>query len=107
VSLGLAGRQLLFLARGGGPFVLAIGNAKAELADLAPATLIPGYESSAAPPISPARLGALAGMAVPPVPSSASALTPNWKTVTLWAILLTGVAGIGAMALYLLRQMKK
>jgi hypothetical protein len=107
VSLGLAGRQLLFLARGGGPFVLAIGNAKAELADLAPATLIPGYESSAAPPISAARLGALAGIAVPPVPSSASALTPNWKTVTLWAILLTGVAGIGAMALYLLRQMKK
>jgi hypothetical protein len=108
LSLGLAARQVLFLARGGGPFVLALGDAKAKAADLAPGTLIPGYDSAAAPPISPAALGALAGLAVPPVlPPQAFALALNWKTLTLWAILLAGIAGIGAMALYLLRQMRK
>lgn len=106
LSLGVTAEQLLFLARGAGPFVLAVGDAQAKAADLAPATLIPGYDTDAAPQISTASLGAL-GAAVPAAPSAPAALGPvGWKTLALWAVLLVGIACIGAMALYLLRQTK-
>jgi hypothetical protein len=107
LALGLAARQVLFLARGAGPFVLAIGDASAEPAALPPATLIPGYGGAGAPPISPAALGAIATPALAAPSSAAPALAFDWKTATLWAILLAGIAGIAAMALYLLRQMRK
>jgi hypothetical protein len=110
LSLGLTARQVLFLARGSGPFTLALGNAQAKAADLSAGTLVPGYGTGSAPPISPAKLGPLAGLAAEAAeasPPPGLALALNWKTVTLWAILLTGIVSIGAMALYLLRQMRK
>jgi hypothetical protein len=105
LSLGLTARQVLFLARGSGPFVLALGNKEAKPGDLSPSTLVPGYGTDGAPPVSPATLGAFAGAA--PEAAVAPALTLNWQILTLWAILLTGIVSIGAMALYLLRQMRK
>jgi Protein of unknown function (DUF3999) len=110
LSVGLTARQLLFLARGTGPFVLALGDEKAAAADLSPAMLVPGYGSDGAPPISAAELGPLtraAGLAAASDEPSAAGLTLNWKTATLWAILGTGIVSIAAMALYLLRQMRK
>jgi Protein of unknown function (DUF3999) len=106
LTFGVASHQVLFLARGPGPFVLAEGNGQAAAADLSPATLIPGYGTSAAPPISTAMLASMpSDQAVPPAlaPEAKSAFA-NWKTMILWAVLLTGIAAIAAMALHLLRQ---
>jgi hypothetical protein len=107
LAVGITAEQLLFLARGAGPFTLAIGNEQAKPTDMPPSTLIPGYDTVSAPPISAASLGALAAL-VPVAPaSSTTALgTLDWKTAMLWGVLLIGVAGIGAMALHLLRQTK-
>jgi uncharacterized protein DUF3999 len=107
LAVGITAEQLLFLARGAGPFVLAIGNAQAKPIDMPPSILIPGYDTASAPPISTASLGGLAAI-VPGAPgSSAAALSGlDWKTAMLWGVLVIGVACIGAMALHLLRQTK-
>jgi hypothetical protein len=107
LAVGITAEQLLFLARGVGPFTLAVGNAQAKAADMPPSTLIPGYDTSSAPPISAASLGVLAAL----VPAASAAPTAalgglDWKTAMLWGVLLVGVACIGAMALHLLRQTK-
>ena len=106
LTYGMASHQVLFLARGSAPFVLAEGNGQARAADLSPATLMPGYGTSAAPPISTATLASIAsdqavqqGLA----PEAKSGFA-NWKAMILWAVLLTGIAAIAAMALHLLRQ---
>ena len=110
LAVGLTPRQVVFLARGDEPFLLAVGNARAKAADLSPATLIPAYNTANAPPISSAALGSMGTMglgAAAQVGSARDADFPlNWRTAILWAILATGIATIGAMALYLLRQMK-
>jgi hypothetical protein len=106
LAYGMASHQVLFLARGSVPFVLAEGNGQARAADLSPATLIPGYGTSAAPPISTATLANIpSDQAVPPglAPEAKSGFA-NWKTLILWAVLLTGIAAIAVMALHLLRQ---
>jgi hypothetical protein len=112
LSIGATAQQLLFLARGPAPFRLAVGNGAVSAAELPPATLVPGYDSGAAPPIAEARLGLLA---LPPSPSSSAPIAPatalasdtfGWRTVVLWAVLLAGVGFIGATALRLLHQTK-
>jgi hypothetical protein len=107
LAVGITAEQLLFLARGAGPFTLAIGNAEAKPADMPPSTLIPGYDTPSAPPISAASLGALAAL-VPVAPAAPTAALGalDWKTAMLWGVLVIGVACIGAMALHLLRQTK-
>ncbi len=54
LSIGLTAEQLVFLARGAGPFTLAVGRDTAPAAELPAATLMPGYGSKTAPPISEA-----------------------------------------------------
>jgi hypothetical protein len=106
LTYGMASHQVLFLARGSEPFVLAEGNGQARAADLSPDTLIPGYGTSAAPPISTATLASIpSDQTVPPelAPEAKSGFT-NWKTTILWVVLLTGIATIAAMAVHLLRQ---
>jgi hypothetical protein len=107
LSFGLRSQQVLFLARGQGPFMLAVGDRDAKAADLPPATLIPGYDTPAAPPISTADLGPLGSAATeqtPPPEQPATYGPAGWKAQLLWAILLIGVAIIAAMAFQLLRQ---
>jgi hypothetical protein len=110
LAVGLTPRQVVFLARGVEPFLLAIGNSRAKAADLSPATLIPAYNTADAPPISSAALGSMGTMglgAAAQIGSARDADFPlNWRTAILWTILAMGVATIGAMAVYLLRQMK-
>lgn len=106
LAYGMTSHQLLFLARGSPPFMLAEGNDQAAAADLSPPTLVPGWGTSTAPPISAAALDSTAlDQATPPIPApAAKSGLPDWKTMVLWAVLLTGVAAIAAMALHLLRQ---
>jgi len=107
LSVGVTAEQLVFLARGSGPFTLAIGKDDAKPAGLTPATLVPGYGSTKAPPISSAELGPLAG-STPAGALGAAAETPKggWQSLLLWSVLLLGVGSIGLMAVRLLRQTK-
>jgi len=93
--------QLVFLAKGAGPYTLAIGNTAAKAADLPLSTLIPGYQPQVL-----ASLG-IAQLAASPVviasPPTTAAKGTDWKRAGLWAVLLLGVVFLGWMALSLLR----
>jgi hypothetical protein len=96
--------QLVFLARGPGPYTLVVGNTTAKAANLPLSTLIPDY--------SPAKLATLgrAMVDVGAVVSNASTektlATTNtqWKKFGLWAVLLLSVLFLVAMAFSLLRK---
>ncbi|MBI6907416.1 DUF3999 domain-containing protein [Pseudomonas palleroniana] len=95
--------QLVFLARGEPPFTLALGNASVKAANLPLSTLIPDYSAE--------RLKALGQASVTGevvVKPAAVAVSPevgsDWKKLGLWAVLLLGVAALGAMAYSLLRK---
>ena len=94
--------QLVFLARGEPPFTLALGNASAKAANLPLSTLIPDYSAERLKTLGQARVS---GDAV--VKSASVAASPevgtDWKKLGLWAVLLLGVAALGAMAYSLLR----
>jgi hypothetical protein len=93
--------QLVFLARGPGPYTLALGNATVKAASLPLATLIPDY--------SPAKLATLGKAVVDggAVVTPAAVTVPvgaNWKKIGLWAVLLLSVLFLAAMAFSLLRK---
>ncbi|USW03890.1 DUF3999 domain-containing protein [Pseudomonas pergaminensis] len=95
--------QLVFLARGEPPFSLALGNASVKAASLPLSTLIPDY--------SPERLKALGQATLvgeiavkPPAIAALPEAGTDWKKLGLWAVLLLGVAALGAMAYSLLRK---
>ena len=106
LSVGVTAQRLVFLARGAGPFTLAIGKDDAKPAELTPATLMPGYGTSTAPPISPAKLGPLTGRTGGPAGAAPELPAGGWQSIVLWGVLLLGVAAIGFMAVRLLRQAK-
>ncbi|MBX8518857.1 DUF3999 domain-containing protein [Pseudomonas cichorii] len=94
--------RVVFLARGNGPFSLAIGNPSAKPANLPLATLIPDNNarkmsslSSAEPLNEPVRLAQAAESSI------------DWKRIGLWAVLVLGVALLGWMALSTLRTSPK
>jgi hypothetical protein len=95
--------QLVFLARGEPPFTLALGNAAAKAANLPLSTLIPDYSAERLRALGQATV---AGDAVVNTPVAAAAVEsgPDWKKLGLWAVLLLGVAALGAMAYSLLRK---
>ena len=97
--------QVVFLARGEGPYSLALGSATVKAASLPLTTLVPDYR--------PARLAALGSATVSAVttsttvaaPAAAPApVDPSWKKIGLWAVLLLSVLFLGAMAFSLLRK---
>ncbi|RBJ81405.1 DUF3999 domain-containing protein [Pseudomonas sp. MWU12-2534b] len=106
LAFAVRGTQLVFLARGAGPYTLALGNPSATAANLPLTTLIPDY--------SPQRLRELGQAKVegatplPPAtatsPVAAVAGGPDWKKIGLWAVLLLGVLALGGMAVSLLRK---
>ncbi|HVJ53298.1 MAG TPA: DUF3999 domain-containing protein [Aliidongia sp.] len=103
LSIGLPAPTVLFLAQGDPPFRLAIGNGKVKSADLAPVDLVPGWSTPAAPPIGTAQLGGWKQLpAPPPLPTGI-----DWKRLLLWAVLFAGIAAAGAMAMQLLRQLRR
>ncbi|MGF6090937.1 DUF3999 domain-containing protein [Pseudomonas sp. 18173] len=96
--------QLVFLARGPGPYTLAVGSSTAKAANLPLSTLIPDY--------SPAKLATLGRAmvdvgAVASKPSTGTTTAPidtSWKKFGLWAVLLLCVVFLVAMAFSLLRK---
>ncbi len=95
--------QIVFAARGSGPFMLAYGSATTESNALPIRTLVPGYETPDAPTIgvakpSSANVEALGGAARLAKPVDA-------KRWLLWSMLVLGVAVLGGMAWKLSREL--
>jgi Protein of unknown function (DUF3999) len=101
LSFAVRATQLVFLAKGAGPFTLAVGSSIVKAASLPLTTLIPSYD-----PSTQATLGVAQLAATPIVIASSPTLAepgPDWKRIGLWAVLLLGVVFLGWMALSLLR----
>jgi len=97
--------QVVFLARGEGPYSLALGSATVKAASLPLTTLVPDYH--------PARLATLGTATVngttTATPAAVTVTAPatvdtNWKKIGLWAVLLLSVLFLAAMAFSLLRK---
>lgn len=95
--------QLVFLARGEPPFSLALGNASVKAASLPLSTLIPDYSAERLNTLGQAKVVGDVAVASPVVVAAVED-GPNWKKLGLWAVLLLGVAALGAMAYSLLRK---
>ena len=99
--------QLIFVARGDGPFMLAFGDTQAKAAYASPATLIPGYEAHMEDALPLAKLGV-----VEKTPA-ANRHYPEWmagvppRRFALWTILIAAVAALGFMAWRLSTQIKR
>lgn len=109
LQIGFVPQQLVFLARGDGPFVLAWGAAKIENAALSVTTLVPGYGADRKLAASPASL--LASTLVPSGVATAAAATASeipkeTRKALLWSVLIVGVLVLAGMAWALVRQMK-
>jgi hypothetical protein len=104
VKYAVRATQVIFLARGEGPYSLALGNPTVKTANLPLATLIPDFK-----PQKLASLGKVSvqGEAVGTQTSTATTAAvaeTNWKKIGLWAVLLLSVVFLGAMAFSLLRK---
>lgn len=103
VRIGLRATQLVFLARGNAPYVLALGNANGKANSLPLATLIPGYDEQRLAKLGVAKPGAAVASATPSAPAAPAARV-DWQRYGLWGVLLVGVALLVGMALSLLRS---
>ncbi len=106
IRIGIRPRQLVFVARGAGPFVLARAPANEPTAPMPLAQLMPGRAPDAALPEATATLAAPAAPAASVAASTAApepAVAPS-HTPWLWAALLAGLALMGGMAWSLLRK---
>ena len=110
IRIGVRPRQLVFVARGTGPFMLARAMAGDKTAPMALAALLPGRAPDAALPDATATLTPLAASggaaSAPATPVAPTAPTPDAGTPWLWAALLAGLALMAAMAWSLLRKPK-
>ncbi len=109
LTAGFVPQQVLFVARGAGPYVLAFGSAKAAGAALPVATLVPGYRDDKPLEAAHATLGdARAQTRSPSAWPEWLELEPgDWKKLALWAVLVVGVALLAWMAWRLSAQMGK
>ena len=98
--------EIVFVAKGEGPFVLAFADPEARPAALPIASLIPNYERGAESKVALAATGAVAG--APPATGVRSLLGDvEPKRAALWGMLILGVLFLAGMAWSLKRQMTK
>lgn len=92
--------ELVFVARGEGPYVLAYGGANVKPAQARITTVVPRVDTAVATLTPSFDLGGSVRRepAAPPFP---------WRTATLWGSLISGVALLGWMAYRLSRQLNK
>lgn len=103
LNIGWVPQQLVFAARGAGPFQLAYGNREAKAVTYGIDSLVPGYKTETELKVKSATLGdpvTLAGVARLREPI-------DYKKWALWASLILGVAVLGWMAYGLARPMGK
>lgn len=104
VKYAVRATQLVFLARGAGPYTLALGNATAKAANLPLSTLIPDYSAAKLASLGTAAVDETAAVAPTSTVTSTSQVDTNWKKFGLWAVLLLSVLFLAAMAFSLLRK---
>ena len=100
IRVGIRATQVVFLARGTPPYVLAVGNATGSAASLPLSTLIPGYDDQRL-----ATLGVATAAQAPLLEAAGAEQTPgwDWQRLGLWAVLLAGVGLLALMSWSLLR----
>jgi len=103
VRAGWTPREIVFTARGTGPFRLAYGNSKAQAGALAIETLVPGWRTDQEPKMSVAVTGAVQTLAG----EAAARQRIDFKKWGLWAALVAGVAVLAWMAWILSKQMQR
>jgi hypothetical protein len=102
---GWAPQEIVFAARGAGPFTIAYGNPSAPSSALPITTLVPGYGSNPADPL------AAAGIARPEASTplgGPARLRPahDLRRASLWGVLVLGVVVLAWMAWRLSKQMQ-
>jgi hypothetical protein len=100
LEAGWVPQQLVFVARGSPPFLLAYGSASANPSMYPIETVVPGWRGDSEIKITTARTGAqqvLAGTGV-------LKQKPDYKTFTLWGSLVVGVLLLAWMAWRLTRD---
>ncbi|MDN4543489.1 DUF3999 domain-containing protein [Pseudomonas sp. C32] len=103
VKFAVRATHLVFLARGPGPYTLALGNSTMKAANLPLSTLIPDYSAAKLATLGRAMVDG--GAVVTPAVSTAPAASGiHWKKFGLWSVLLLSVLFLAAMAFSLLRK---
>lgn len=97
--------QLVFLARGEPPYLLAVGRGDASSAALPISTLIPDYSAERLASLARAEVDVSAAQTA--IANAPAAPNADWKRWGLWAVLLLGVALLAVMAASLLRRPEK
>lgn len=105
LALGWVPEEIVFVARGDGPYRLAVGHPGRTPVWLPVETLVPGYGTANEATPAPARLEPPAG-AVEPVARPTSVLEPG-RHWWLWAALILGVGALGWMARGVWREMQR
>jgi Protein of unknown function (DUF3999) len=100
---GWVPQEIVFAARGTGPFLIAYGNVSAASSALPVSTLVPGYTLAGQP------LGAIAvahtGVAAPLGHLEQAKPPREYRRATLWGVLILGVVVLAWMAWQLSRQL--
>ncbi|MEO5686219.1 MAG: DUF3999 family protein [Burkholderiaceae bacterium] len=108
IRIGVRLRQLVFVARGAGPFTLARATSAEQTTAMALSALMPGHTADTVLPEGTATLVVAAASATaasaPSTRAAAPAEPAPSRTPWLWAALLAGLALMGRMAWSLLRK---
>jgi len=109
LTAGFVPQQILFVARGEGPFALAYGSAKVASAALPVAMLVPGYRDDKPLEAAHATLGEPRAQVRAPAawPDWLELEPGDWKKLALWSVLVFGVALLAWMAWRLSARMGK
>ncbi len=103
VRAGWTPREIVFTARGSGPFRLAYGNSRAQAGSLGIDILVPGWRTDQEPKMSVASTGAAQTLAG----EAAARPHADLKKWGLWTALFAGVAVLAWMAWRLSKQMQR
>ncbi|VVO22887.1 DUF3999 domain-containing protein [Pseudomonas fluorescens] len=104
VHFAVRATQLVFLARGTGPFTLALGSPAVKAANLPLPTLIPDYRAGRLAALGQAKVHGGSLVSQPTTVTPPIIAGTEWKKIGLWAVLLLGVVFLAAMAFSLLRK---
>jgi hypothetical protein len=96
--------QLVFVARGDGPFTLAFGNPEVKRAVLDTNQLIPGYERGAELKLAKAEVGTVTSGEIKRDWIVSITGGANPRKLALWAVLIVAVIALAVMAYRLMKQ---
>jgi hypothetical protein len=103
LQFGIRSTELVFLARGEQPYILAVGKRDARSAQLPLATLMPGLQDENIDQLPQAKLTWTDAETIRMTQSPAKPSQWDWKRIGLWSVLLLGVGLLVLMAWRLLR----